>query len=100
MEATITSLVSNKKGKRADELLESLKNKNATLYNRLAKLKRNLEAGKNKSRINSDAHKVDVARSESMKAAGAYVKEEAKSKLKTKVTSSLIPNESKDKERK
>ena len=100
MEATITSLVSNKMGKRADELLESLKNKNATLYNRLAKLKRNLEAGKNKSRINSDAHKVDVARSESMKAAGAYVKEEAKSKLKTEVTSSLIPNESKDKERK
>lgn len=102
MEATITSLVGNKMGKRADELLESLKNKNATLYNRLAKLKRNLDAGKNASRINSDAHKVDVARSESMKATGAYVKEATKSELKTEVTSNLIynKNENKDKERK
>lgn len=50
--------------------------------------------------INSDTHKVDVAWSESMKTAGAYVKEETKSKLRTGVISSIICNESKDKERK
>lgn len=67
---------------------------------RLAKLKRNVNAGKKESRINSDAHKVDVARSESMKATGTYVKEKAKSRLKTEVTSTILYNESKNKERK
>jgi len=43
---------------------------------------------------------VDVARSESMKATGTYVKEKAKSRLKTEVTSTILYNESKNKERK
>ena len=78
IESTFKTLLSKNMGKRADELLESLKQKNSSLYNKLAKLRRNQQAGKTEARIKSDRHKVDIAQKESARATSAYVKEEAK----------------------
>ena len=78
IESTFKTLLSKNMGKRADELLESLKQKNSSLYNKLAKLRRNQQAGKTEARIKSDRHKVDIAQTESARATSAYVKEEAK----------------------
>ena len=83
IESTFKTLLSKNMGKRADELLESLKQKNSSLYNKLAKLRRNQQAGKTEARIKSDRHKVDIAQKESARATSAYVKEEAKVKFIT-----------------
>ena len=64
--------------KRADDLLESLKQHNISLHNKLAKLERNLQANKNEVRIKRDKYKVNGAITESKKAAAAYMKERTK----------------------
>ena len=90
MFASFQTLLSKGLGKRADELLESLKGKNATLYNRMAKYKRNESLGKNDARLKSDKHKVEVAKGESAKTTAKYVSESAKAKGTAGVSTSAV----------
>lgn len=93
MFASFQTLLSKGLGKRADELLESLKGKNATLYNRMAKYKQNESLGKNTARLKSDKHKVEVAKGESAKTTAKYVTESVKSNGTAGVGTSAVRNE-------
>ncbi len=79
--ATFSTLLSNGLGKKADELLESLKNSNKTLYAKLNKLQNNILKEKNEARIKSDTNKVKIATENSNNKALSYVKEKSKVKL-------------------
>lgn len=69
--------------KKADELLESLKDSNKKLYSKLSKLERNTHAGKNDARIKSDKHQADIVRGNSN--ARKYAKEKTGVKAKTDI---------------
>ena len=77
-EAIFVTVLNHNMPKRADDLLESLKQHNISLHNKLAKLERNLQANKNEVRIKRDKYKVNGAITESKKAAAAYMKERTK----------------------
>jgi hypothetical protein len=76
--ATFSTLLSNGMGKRAGELLESLKDSNKQLYSSLNKLQRNIEAGKSDARIKSDTHKVEIAKTNANSSAVDYAAETTK----------------------
>ena len=78
IEATVVTVINHNMPQKADNLLESLKHNNISLYNKLAKLERNLQKNKNETRIKHDKHKVSVAITKSKKAAAAYMKERTK----------------------
>ena len=69
--------------KKADELLESLKDSNKKLYSKLGKLERNTHAGKNDARIKSDKHQVDIVRGNSNANARKYAKDKMSVKGQT-----------------
>ena len=77
-EAIVVTVLNHNMPKRADDLLESLKQHNISLHNKLAKLERNLQANKNEVRIKRDKYKVNGAITESKKAAAAYMKKRTK----------------------
>ena len=77
-EAIFVTVLNHNMPKRADDLLESLKQHNISLHNKLAKLERNLQANKNEVRIKRDKYKVNGAITESKKAAAAYMKKRTK----------------------
>ena len=91
--ASFQTLLAKGLGKRSDELLESLKGKNVTLYNRMAKYKRNESLGKDGARLKSDKHKVEVAKGESAKTTAKYVSKSTKAKGTAGVGTSALRNE-------
>ena len=91
--ASFQTLLSKRLGERADELLESLKGKNATLYNRMVKYRRDVSLGKDGVRLKRDEQNVEVAIGESRKTTTRYVSESAKSKGTAGVTTSAIRHE-------
>ena len=81
LEATVSTLLENKLNKKAEELLSYVKSTNANLGRKMQKLERSLQANKPKTRVSSNRHKVDIARTNAHKMELRY----AKSKLGTKV---------------
>ena len=77
--ATFSTLLANGMSKKANELLQSVKDSNKRLYNALAKLERNSKAGKNEVRIQRDSNKV-IARNRANSNAVAYGTEKTKQK--------------------
>ena len=76
--------------KKADELLETLKDSNKNLYAKLSKLQRNTEVGKSDARIKSDKHKVDIARKNVNNDAMRYAKEKLIGKGKAAIITKSI----------
>ena len=73
--ATFSTLVSKGFGKKSNELLESLKDSNKSLYNKLSKLERNSSIGKSETRLKSDSRKLQIAKTNSNANAAKYAKE-------------------------
>ena len=65
---------------KANELLELLKESNSKMYNAAKKLQRNIEAGKNDARINSDRNQVKITSTNALKNSLSYGKETTKNR--------------------
>lgn len=84
IEAIFTTLLDEQLGKKADELLELVKESDKKLYTRLAKLTRNLEAKKNSSRIEADKNAVKIAKKNLKEYSTKFIKESANKEIKKK----------------
>jgi RHS repeat-associated protein len=84
IEASFTTLLDKKMGKKADQLLNSLADSNKNLYSKLAKLKRNILADKGEVRIKADKAKVKIAIKNVKDKVNAYIDATAKKEVKKK----------------
>ena len=88
--ATISNCLSFGMDRKATELLEWLKESNNKMFTSLNRLQRNLEEGKNDSRIKSDINRVLINWDDAIKKSLLYGKETTKNRaLSSGITSGL-----------